>query len=283
MNFFRKFIDLLLFGNIYIAVATVCLIQSSLIQLGYSGHLFSYSVLSFFATLFVYNFQRIFYKPQEDISLHSIRRKWIFKNQPAIKVLSFIGAAGVAVSFFYNDPKIVYYLSPLLLLCLAYFIPYIKLRKSPCFKLLTLTAVWTMVTSVVPVLYLHYDLFQKNNMLHILVRFIFMIAICIPFDIRDLQIDEADNISTLPHIMGENRTRIFAVIFMLIYILLIVLEYKFSMFSMPIFVALLLSAIINMILVSMSSSKKSEYFFVAGLDGTMILQGLLMLGAMLLK
>ncbi|MGZ4034673.1 MAG: hypothetical protein ACXVPU_05000 [Bacteroidia bacterium] len=277
MTFFKRFIDLILFGNIYVALGTACLIQSTIIQLDYSGHLISYSVLSFFATLFIYNFQRIFYKPQKDISLHSVRRKWIFENQFSIKILSGIGAIGVAVSFFYNDPKIVFYLSPLLILCLAYFVPYIKLRKSHWFKLLTLVIVWTTVTAIVPMLLNHDDLFFKNNLLHIFIRFCFMMGICIPFDIRDLAIDAADNVSTLPHIFGENKTRWIAVIFMFSYILLIVPEYRLGMLSLTTFIALMGSALINGILVLMSSSKRSEYFYVAGIDGTMILQGVMLM------
>jgi hypothetical protein len=49
------------------------------------------------------------------------------------------------------------------------------------------------------------------------------------------------------------------------------------MVNFKIFSALMLSAIINALLVLMSSSKRSEYFYTAGIDGTMILQGALLL------
>jgi 4-hydroxybenzoate polyprenyltransferase len=277
LTFLKKISDLILFGNIWIAFGTVCLIQSSLIQLGYSSQLIPYSLLSFFATLFVYNFQRVFYKPQEDISLHSSRRKWIFQNQLLIKILSAIGFLGVGITFFYNDPKIIFYLSPLLILSLAYFLPFVKLRKSPWFKLLTLVIVWTMVTAVVPILLNDSEPFTKNSLLHIVVRFCFMMAICIPFDIRDLAIDAADNVSTLPHLFGENKTRNIAVAFMFIYVLLIIPEYTSGMLNIKIFITLLISALVNGILVFMSSSKRSEYFYVAGIDGTMILQGVMLM------
>jgi 4-hydroxybenzoate polyprenyltransferase len=277
LTFLKKISDLILFGNIWIAFGTVCLIQSSLIQLGYSSQLIPYSLLSFFATLFVYNFQRVFYKPQEDIRLHSSRRKWIFQNQLLIKILSAIGFLGVGITFFYNDPKIIFYLSPLLILSLAYFLPFVKLRKSPWFKLLTLVIVWTMVTAVVPILLNDSEPFTKNSLLHIVVRFCFMMAICIPFDIRDLAIDAADNVSTLPHLFGENKTRNIAVAFMFIYVLLIIPEYTSGMLNIKIFITLLISALVNGILVFMSSSKRSEYFYVAGIDGTMILQGVMLM------
>lgn len=277
----RKFairsFDLILFGNLYVALGAVCLTQSTVIQLGLAGPYPPYSVLIFFSTLFIYNLQRLFYIPQKDNSLHSVRRKWIFENQVTIRMLCCISFLGVCISFFYLDSRVIIYLSPLLLISIAYFIPFIKLRKSAWFKLLTLVLVWTLATAVVPLLLNHSEIFTKNSLLHILVRFCFMMAICIPFDIRDLQIDKADTISTLPHLLGENKTRWLAALFMIIYCLLILLEYVWQIINIKIVIALLISALINGVLVFMSNSKRSEYFYVAMIDGTMILQGLLLL------
>jgi 4-hydroxybenzoate polyprenyltransferase len=278
LNSFKRFIDFILFGNIYVAVGAFCLVQSSVIQLQFTDHLLSYSLLVFFATLFVYNFQRIFYKSPSENNPGSIRRNWIFNNKTSIKLLSLIGFIGVSITFFFNDHKILLYLSPLLILSLIYFLPFIKLRKNPWLKLLTLVVVWTIVTAVVPILLTGIEHFTKNDLLHILVRFCFMMAICIPFDIRDLEIDKADSVSTLPLMLSENIARWLAFGFMLLYIFLIIPEYHLEMINIKVFLALLLSAIINAIVVLMSNSKRSEYFYVAGIDGTMILQGVLVMG-----
>ena len=277
MKFARRIFDLILFGNIYVALGAVCLVQSTVLQLGYRDHFLPYSILVFFASLFIYNFQRIFYVPQKDNSLHSVRRKWIFENQVTVKTLAFIGLAGVSVTIFFNDLRIILYLSPLLLLSIAYFIPQVKLRKNPWFKLLTLTFVWTMVTALVPLLLLDTGPLSFAGILHLFVRMTFMIAICLPFDIRDLEIDKADEISTIPHLIGESNTRRLAFVFMLVYILLLIVEYAGGMFGDGVFYGLIASALLNTLFVVMSSSKRNEYFFVAGLDGTMILQGVLLI------
>lgn len=278
MHFFKRLFDFILFGNIYVALAAVCLIQSSIIQLASTNHLIFYSLLTFFATLFIYNLQRIFYSPQKDNSLLSIRRKWVFENQFSIKLLCLIGFTGVAITFFSIDYKIIFYLSPLLILSISYFLPIIKLRKNSWFKLLTLAFVWTTVTAAVPALLIDTNPFSATNILHFFVRFTFLISICIPFDIRDMEVDKSENIFTLSQKLGENKTRWIAVGIMLIYILLIITEYFLEMFSMKIFIALMLTAIVNTIIVFMSSSKRSEYFYSALLDGTMILQGVVLIG-----
>lgn len=285
MKFLSNFlsaINFILFGNIYVALAAVCLIQSTNIQLQHKDYLTAYSSLVFFATVFIYNFQRFFYKPQKDTHLNSIRRKWIFENQTSVKLLTFIGLIGVGIAFFFNDFNIVFYLSPLLILSLAYFLPFIKLRKSPLFKLFTLVIVWTITTAVVPVLLSDTELFTKNNLIHIAIRFCFMMAICIPFDLRDLQIDAADNVSTLPQIIGEKNAKRLAFGFMLAYTILIILVYTMGLTNINIFIALLISALITLALVLMSNSKRGEYFYVVGIDGTMILQGAMLIGVEIL-
>lgn len=276
MHFIKRIYDFILFGNIYIALGTVCLIQSSVIQLGFTDNLPNYTLLAFFATLFVYNFQRIFYKTSQKSSQTSIRRAWIARNQKALRTLASIGFTGVAITFFLNDFSLLKYLSPLLLLCLLYFIPFIKLRQNPWLKLLTLVSVWTIVTSVVPLILSNSE-FNSNSLLHIAVRFWFMLAICIPFDIRDLHIDKADSVVTIPHLVGENKARWIAFSCMIIYGILIIPEYTLGMIDGKIFTALMLSALINTLIVLMSSTKRSEYFYVAGIDGTMLLQGVLLI------
>jgi 4-hydroxybenzoate polyprenyltransferase len=104
-----------------------------------------------------------------------------------------------------------------------------------------------------------------------------MLAICIPFDIRDISIDAAENVSTLPHKLGEKITRNLALIFTLIYCLLIIGEYIANIISMPSLIALLVSMSVTFVLILFSSSKRNEYYYVAGIDGTMILQGVLMI------
>lgn len=276
----KRILNFILFGNIYIAIAAVCLVQSTAIQLHFSDRLLPYYILVFFATLFIYNLQRIFYKEVKDKSMNSIRRKWIFENQTTIKMLTILGFAGVCVSFFFNDYKIVFYLSPLLLLSLAYFIPSVKLRKSAVFKLFTLAVVWTVTTAIVPILLnTNFPITKTEQLyflLHLCTRFSFMLAICIPFDIRDVAIDSAENVSTLPIQYGENKTRWVAIFFTIIYSAFIVSEYFIRIISLPNFVALQLSMGATLLLVYFSNSKRSEYYFVAGIDGTMILQGILL-------
>lgn len=277
MKLLHRVSDLFLFGNLYVALGAAFLVQSTRIQLGMRDPLAPYSVLVFFATLFVYNFQRIFYRPDEgDISP---RRAWIIRNRQLVRVLSLCGALGVLVSLFRNDFRVVLYLSPLLLLSIGYFAKGIRLRNNPWVKLATLVGVWTMVTAVVPVLLGPHSLSAPENVLHIFIRLLFMLGICLPFDIRDIPVDKAAGVTTIPQIIGVRNTRNIAVACMLLYTGLLVPEYLLGMFHPILAAALFITAVLNTFLVALSNERRREYFYVAAIDGTMILQGGILLAA----
>lgn len=140
MILLKRISDFILFSNIFIALSAVGLTYSSIQQLQLNTINNSYLLLVFFATLFIYNFQRLFYKSTNNDST-STRRIWINKNQHIIKLHTVVGFLGTCITFWYSNHKLVFYLSPLLLLSIIYFLPFIKLRKHPLSKLLTLALV----------------------------------------------------------------------------------------------------------------------------------------------
>ena len=269
--------NLFLFGNLFIALCSVSLIQSTIEQLGFSNNFIPYLFLVFFSTLFIYNLQRIFYK-NEHVNLNlSIRRKWIFNNQLLVRGLALIGFLGAVITFCFNEKSILFYFFPLLLLSLAYFFPSIKLRKYPWIKIFTLSFVWTVVTAVIPILINPITISISNAVFHSLARFCFTCAICIPFDIRDFEIDSSEHVSTLPQLMGLNKAKLIALAFMLLHAFFVIMEFISNIFDVKIFIALLVSASITTILILFTNEKRSEYFYVFGIDGTMILQAILLL------
>ncbi len=286
----KRFFDFILFGNIYVALGAVFLIQSTVVQFNLSSPLFYYSAFVFFATVFIYNLQRIFYKKTENKSHQSIRRIWIFRNQNLIKILTVIGFAGMTILFFFNDIRILVFLSPLFVLSIAYFFPLVKLRNNAWVKLFTLALVWTLTTALVPILLkknmnmhlaeLIWNYYPENYfriVLHISTRFCFMLAICIPFDLRDMKLDAEENIITLPQKFGEKRSRNLALSVTIIYGMLLISEYIFRITSLKTLVVLLINMVITLVFIMLSNSKRSEYFFVAGIDGMMILQGMMLI------
>lgn len=85
----------------------------------------------------------------------------------------------------------------------------IKLRELPLFKGLLVAVVWTIVVAVVPMLYA----LQFLTLNFITGVFLFLLALTIPFDIRDIRKDGPGKI-TLPQVVGVSVSKIVAAIFL---------------------------------------------------------------------
>ncbi len=92
------------------------------------------------------------------------------------------------------------------IVALAYFLPAIpfvnrkRLRDYGITKITMLTAVWTIATAVLPLMYWKVQVIDYP--FEILLRYVFVFALCILFDIRDMQVDISNNIATLPNKIG---------------------------------------------------------------------------------
>jgi 4-hydroxybenzoate polyprenyltransferase len=269
MNHIKRFIDFLLFGNLYIALGAFLLSQCTIIELRLNIS-YSYSILVFFSTLFIYNLQRVFYITPINSEPISVRRKWISENQKTIIALTMIGLIGTSVSLFYCDTKAILYLSPLCILSIGYFFPSVQLRKFALLKIFILVTVWTATCYIIPIL-LSSNNFSSSNFIYTLSGFCFMAAICLPFDNRDIEIDKKENIQTFAVLFGSRRINLIAFIFSILYFtLLIIIEVDLTILTINSIVFLTSS-----VLILKNNNPRNEYFYIAGIDGTLILKGIL--------
>ncbi|MBL7882734.1 MAG: hypothetical protein JNL69_01595 [Bacteroidia bacterium] len=273
MKTIKQLINFILFSNIYVALGAFFLCISSAIELNLNNN-YSYTVLCFFSTLFIYNTQRIFYKKNDYTIPQSIRRKWISENRFIVLLLITLSFIGIIVSLFFVSKLIFIYFIPVFLLSVAYFFPTIELRKNAFLKQLILVFVWTVTTAVFPMILYKTSHIKEIDLLFFISRFCFMAAICLPFDIRDLTIDATDKTLTIPQLIGERKTKIIAGIFALIYLTIELILYQNEFISFSTCSIHFITALIVLGLLLLKS--KNEYVYTLGLDGTMILNGLLL-------
>jgi 4-hydroxybenzoate polyprenyltransferase len=111
----------------------------------------------------------------------------------------------------------------------AYFLPLLpipqkkRLRDYGILKILVLTTVWTLATTLLPALYINHPL--TNYPFEILLRFAFVFALCVLFDLRDMQTDKLRNINTVPNKIGINNSYRLVYGSLLLFILLSVVQY----------------------------------------------------------
>ncbi|GAK76055.1 hypothetical protein JCM19296_1652 [Nonlabens ulvanivorans] len=120
---------------------------------------------------------------------------------------------------------------------LLYVLPIWKghgLRYSPFFKLFSVSIVWAILIIAIPQ-FLYYETIPAAHLindyrlsflpshyieLHTLKIFILVIALCIPFEIRDLKYDE-EQLKTLPQVLGVQVSKYIGLCLCVLYLLLL--------------------------------------------------------------
>ena len=162
----------------------------------------------------------------------------------------------------------------------AYFLPILpfsakkRLRDFGGLKIIVLASVWTIATSVLPMLYWQKNI--GNYPFEILVRLVFIFTLCIIFDIRDMQTDLTNNISTLPHKVGiRNSYRLINTTLVLLVVLSVV-QYMRHPYAIR-FTGALLTAMFTWIVARYLQKRPSERAYLLLADGVMLLYALLVL------
>jgi hypothetical protein len=286
MNYLRKIIDLIFYSNIYIAAAAVALTwQTQLILFGHF-QLDTLALLVFFATMFIYASHRL-------VGLFSVKefleegRFYVinaYKNH--ILVYTVIAFVGLVYAFFQVNLRLQLSLIVPGLISVGYVIPFLGIKKGKKglrlrdlngIKIFLIAVVWGYVTVILPILEVR--AVQWADLLILLERMIFLFMIALPFDIRDLKVDEFNRVKTIPSVYGVTKTMRFVLFSFLFLMILVILNYVIIPIQ-PLYFAvygLWLSFILTYIFIRISIDKTDDYYFTGLLDGTMTLQFLCVL------
>ncbi len=276
---FRNFLDCLLFSNIFIALGAVAqgLVTYHLLDIRPVPTILAFL---FFATLTIYNFSILIEKPKDPKNSPYRRVRWIFSHYRLNISITIISVLSLLPLFFllsFSSKILVIFLA---LIAFGYSLPLFSvgekkfgLRNIPGLKLFIIALVWSVSTVTLPILEINEShLFNVNfNDLILLTakRFLFIAAITIPFDIRDLFQDKSCELKTIPTLLGEKNAYLFCQFLLLCYLVLLVL---FNNGFNGDFFALALTVILAGWLIFKSNWEKNEYYYFFYLDGTLILQ-----------
>ena len=272
--FFKKFEHFILFGSIYIAICAIALCLQTSITLRLPFNQFSFYCFVFGATLAQYN---LHYLIKKRAVKNSLRLAWSMKHKLTHKVLFSVGILLILFSFFGFRLNHFIILCILGIISLLYSFPVLPLGKKRIkdygyLKIITLSLLWTLVTVWFPAVNHHFDLplfsfiFMK--------RFVFMFVLCLVFDVRDIEIDYKEGINTVAVILGRKRSYWLAYVGLLLFVLLALLQ-NFYFPDPGQLVALGLSALCTFVIIEVSKKNNSDIVYLAGIDGMMLLQLLL--------
>jgi len=131
------------------------------------------------------------------------------------------------------------------------------IRNIPFLKIFLISFTWSYVTLLLPALYydIQLDYFLLSSFFE---RFLFVLAIAIPFDIRDYN---SDKIRTFPNTIGIINSKIFAWFCLLLIQILLIINVIHSNIAMPVFLGLFLSIEICSLVIYLTNTERSSFFY----------------------
>jgi 4-hydroxybenzoate polyprenyltransferase len=287
---FQSAFDFLLFSNIFMSLCAVAqaLVTFRLID---SKPVYSVIGLLFTSTLGIYNFSILLSKPKHPERSPYRRVRWFFAHYRLMVTFTMISLLSLIPLFFLLSMESRILLIFLSVLSFCYSLPIFTvgdqkfgLRNIPGLKTFLISLVWTMSCVLLPVLEaqdLHLaDISMRDITLMIAKRFLFIFALAIPFDIRDLFSDRQAGLKTIPVAWGEKNAYLFCQVLLAGYIVLLFL-FRNNGFSLDFF-GLTATALLMGWLIFKSKWEKNEYYYFFYMDGVLILQYAIMVGLGLL-
>ncbi|MDN3657691.1 UbiA family prenyltransferase [Ferruginibacter paludis] len=275
--------------NIFIALAAVVLTLETQVQLGMRPQFHPYLVLIFFSTLFDYNLHRLITVLTNKEALNSVKHRWVRKNLVLFYILVASSVIGFLWAVFYADIKVLITLAPIALITFFYSVPVYKNKKSlfrlreiPCLKIFLISFVWAATTILLPVMRGSTMYSKEHVLLMMAERFLFVFAITIPFDIRDMKADARQGLKTIPLLIGKTPALILANVLLFLFLVVIVQHYKFTGTNWLIY-PLSLSAATTFLFLNNKKLQSNFFYHYGILDGTLLLQGALVLGMFYLR
>ena len=276
-----KCLNILLYSNIYIACCAVAMTLQTILLLQLNQAWLSPLVgLVFCATLIVYALHRLISLSKISTKLGGTRFEQIALYQNSLKWLLFVALLLAAAFAYFLSPGVHLILVPAACISFAYVLPFIgthkkRLRDIAYLKIFLIAFVWSFVTVALPIINAE-QTFGRQEFLMLLERFLFIFTITLPFDIRDLAIDNSNAVRTIPTLIGTAATLNLGYISLFAWLALVLFTYGITLF-----VPFCLTASICFFLLRKSTTHQHDYFFTAGVDGLMLIQFLLVYGWLL--
>ena len=272
---FKKLLEFILFTSIFVAGCAVAFCMETNILLDVPFNNFSFYAFVFGATIVQYN---LHYIVKKIAVKNSERLTWSQQNKNIHLILLIAGCILILYSLFSFHLEHFFILFVLGCISFLYsfpFLPFAKKRRIKDYgflKIITLSLLWTLVTVWFPVSGHAYD-----HILFVFVfakRLVFMFILCLLFDMRDIEVDKSENIKTLGVVLGLKKSYLLSYILLVVFLLLCLWQY-FYLPQMQFLLPMVISAIATFITIEITRKSNSDFVYLAGIDGMMLLQAIL--------
>jgi hypothetical protein len=261
-NIFKFYIN----ASFHVALAVVCLTDITIQEFDVPRN-HKLLLFIFLATITGYNFVKY-------AGIAKLHHLSLAKNLRQIQILSFFAFAGLVYLTFYQSFSVLLISGILGLFTLLYALPLFgnntNLRGLTGLKIFVIAFVWAGVTVLLP-LADQIDLWKWDVVVVILQRFFLVLALILPFEIRDLQFDMAQ-LETIPQKFGVRGTRIVGLVLICVFVLLEFFKHQTSKENT---ISLISVGILVLVQIRYSTTRQSKYYASFWVEGVPIFWWLL--------
>jgi hypothetical protein len=200
MKTFRTLLDFYIQSSMHVSLSVVALAGVTMLEFDYPMQA-DVLLFLFFGTVVGYNFV----KYAGVANLHHLERTPFLKS---IRICTAMAIVGLTYQAFQLPIIVLLYSGAFGSLTILYAFPFLKgrnLRSLKGLKIYIIAIVWAGSTVVVP-LVAETAIATTHVWIEFFARFLFVIALTLPFEIRDLKYDPAE-LGTLPELIGVHKTR----------------------------------------------------------------------------
>lgn len=273
----KHILSFLVFENIFIAFCAVAMAQVSLAVFNLPPVQAPTGCFVFFSTLLVYNLHKSLslLKSQSPAAVFTL----VTSSQLPLgaRLVIYSGIAGAAVSFCFLVTAQQVLVAALACVTVAYSFPILKINNSRkrirelfFIKVFVISGVWSLITVLIPVLGSSFS--TASFWLLFFERMLFVFAITIPFEIRDMEQEKKWGNRTLPVVLGPAKSKTLAYVLVAIFCILALVHYLGLEKAPFMAAAMLFSAASAIVVIVQTNENRSNFFYKLYVDGTMMLQ-----------
>lgn len=272
-----NFIRFYVYSNVHISLCALIFVMGSykLSGVGFDIH---YTLLVASSTLVSYNLHRMIGLSKASNRSKTERFRYLIDHQLAAGLIVLIGMAIMAYNVLFVDPSLLYVLSGLGIITGLYLLPILKnkkrLRDLPFIKIAAISIVWSGIF-LLPLINNPNDRFSILFLVLIFIeKALFIFALTIPFDVRDILIDKEQSVKTIATaFQPKHLLRIIKWSLIICAIINIVL-FSYSVTYFHVSLALIALYAAQYILSHRSIKETHELYYLGILDGIILVNGL---------
>lgn len=257
MQGLKQFFNLYLNSSIHVALSVYSLSRLTLLEFGLP---YNEAVLYFvfYATITGYNFVKYY-------GLAKFHHISLTKRLQLIQLFSLACFVLMCYYGYQLSVQILWVVIILALITFFYAIPFLpkqlfvdrnhSLRSITGLKIYLIALVWMVVTVVLP-LYTYSFAFDNDVLMTLIQRFMFVVVLMLPFEIRDLKYDSV-KLSTVPQKIGVKHTKLIGIGLLLLFF---GLEFFKSSYTVSQLIILAIITITTAVLLLFSKKEQDKYY-----------------------